>query len=119
MKRAQFTDELFETLEQLCQEGKIRYWGVALGPAIGWREEGYDSFIDHNAVTVQTVFNMYEQDPGREFCQIAQERGRGSVIARVPTNSGILDEEFASADYTFPAWDQRASSVTVTGWSMG
>jgi len=107
VKRAQFADELFETLEQLCQEGKVRYWGIALGPAIGWREEGYRSFIDHNAATVQTVFNMYEQDPGREFCQIAQERGRGSVIARVPTNSGILDEEFASADHTFPAWDHR------------
>ena len=33
-------DELFETLEQLQFEGKIRYFGVALGPDIGWFEEG-------------------------------------------------------------------------------
>jgi len=107
LKLSQFKDDLFEELAKLQQEGKIRYWGVALGPAIGWREEGYKAFIDHYANVVQTVFNMYEQDPGREFCQISQMRGRGGVIARVPTNSGILDEEFKSADHTFPEWDHR------------
>ena len=50
---------------------------------------------------------MYEQDPGREFCQIAQQRGRGGVISRVPTHSGILDEEFTSPSHTFPSWDHR------------
>ncbi len=89
------------------EEGKIRYWGVALGPAIGWREEGYQAFRQHHADVVQTVFNMYEQDPGREFCRIARELGRGGVIARVPTNSGILDEEFKSADHQFPSSDHR------------
>ena len=107
LKLSQFNDELFNTLVALQDEGKIRYWGVALGPAIGWREEGYKSFIEHDASVVQTVFNMYEQDPGREFCQIAQKRGRGGVISRVPTNSGILDEEFNSSDHTFPSWDHR------------
>ncbi len=107
LKLPQFKDELFAELEKLAQQGKIRYWGVALGPAIGWREEGYKAFIDHDAIVVQTVFNMYEQDPGREFCQIAQTRGRGGVIARVPTNSGILDEEFKSTDHVFPESDHR------------
>ena len=107
LKLAQFRDELFETLDQLRQQGKIRYWGVALGPAIGWREEGIKSFVDRDAATVQTVYNMYEQDPGREFCQIAQQRQRGGVLVRVPTHSGILDEEFDSPDHTFPSWDHR------------
>jgi aryl-alcohol dehydrogenase-like predicted oxidoreductase len=107
LKLPQFKDEFFQTLEDLRTEGKIRYWGVALGPAIGWREEGYRAFLERDAAVVQTVFNMYEQDPGREFCQIAQRRGRGAVIARVPTNSGILDEEFKSPDHTFPASDHR------------
>jgi len=56
---------------------------------------------------VQTVFNLYEQDPGREFCEITHARGRGGVIARVPTNSGILDEEFDSPDHVFPDNDHR------------
>src|SRR5262245_35338321 len=64
LKLSQFADDLFGLMEKLKQEGKIRYWGVALGPAIGWREEGYRAFRRHNADVVQTVFNMYEQDPG-------------------------------------------------------
>ena len=107
LKLPQFTDELFETLQRLSDQGKIRAWGVALGPAIGWREEGYEALIKRDAATVQTVFNLYEQDPGREFCRIAARRRRGGVIARVPTNSGILDEEFTSPDHTFPDRDHR------------
>lgn len=106
LKMPQFRDDLFETLDKLRDEGKIRYWGVALGPAIGWREEGYKAFLERDAAVVQTVFNMYEQAPGREFCEIAARTGRGGVIARVPTNSGILDEEF-TADHKFPEWDHR------------
>jgi len=107
LKLPQFRDDLFETLDKLRDEGKIRYWGVALGPAIGWREEGYQSFLQRDAAVVQTVFNMYEQAPGREFCEVAAERQNGGVIARVPTNSGILDEEFKSTDHKFPDWDHR------------
>ena len=109
LKLPQFSDEMFETLERLVEEGKIRAWGVALGPAIGWREEGRESF-QHGAATVQTVFNLYEQDPGREFCEIAAKQGtggRGGIIARVPTNSGMLDEEFKSPDHQFPPSDHR------------
>ncbi len=107
LKMPQYRDELFAELKKLTQEGKIRYWGVALGPAIGWREEGYAAFNNHDAAVVQTVFNVYEQDPGREFCEVAASRGRGGVIARVPTNSGILDEEFKDDTHKFPDWDHR------------
>ena len=37
------SDECFATLEELRDEGKIRHYGVALGPAIGWREEGLEA----------------------------------------------------------------------------
>jgi len=107
LKLPQYQDDLFAELQKLVDEGKIRYWGIALGPAIGWREEGYDAFIKHNAAVVQTVMNVYEQDPGREFCEIAQKLGRGAVIARVPTNSGILDEEFKCEKHQFPSHDHR------------
>lgn len=107
LKLSQFNDELFSALASLRQEGKIREWGIALGPAIGWREEGYKAFEDYNAATVQTVFNMYEQDPGREFCKVTEICKSGGIIARVPTNSGILDEEFKSPDHQFPKHDHR------------
>lgn len=105
IKLPQYADETFDVLERLVTEGKIRAWGVALGPAIGWREEGYEAF-KRGAATVQTVMNLYEQDPGREFCEVAQTSG-GGVIARVPTNSGILDEEFPDDSYRFDPKDHR------------
>lgn len=107
IKLPHYADGLFAELEALRDEGKIGEWGIAVGPAIGWREEGYEAFIKHGAATVQTVMNLYEQDPGREFCEIATHQGRGGVIARVPTNSGILDEEFKSPDHTFEPRDHR------------
>ncbi|MEO0965331.1 MAG: aldo/keto reductase [Planctomycetota bacterium] len=107
IKLEHFSDELFALMDKLIAEGKVLAWGTALGPAIGWREEGHRSFLDHDAATVQTVFNLYEQDPGRELCEIAAKRGKGGVIARVPTNSGMLDEEFKSAEHQFPQRDHR------------
>ncbi len=106
LKLPDYSDELFATLDDLKREGKIRAWGVALGPAIGWREEGHRAFVDHGADAVQTVYNLYEQDPGREFADTALATGHG-VIARVPTNSGILDEEFADEHHTFDQRDHR------------
>ncbi len=107
IKLPQYKDDLFELMERLKEQGKIRYWGVALGPAIGWREEGIKAFTDHNADTVQTVMNMYEHNPGRQFCEVAQQQGKGAVLVRVPTNSGILDEEFKDDTHKFESWDHR------------
>ena len=107
IKLPQYRDELFELLENFRGEGKIGAWGVALGPAIGWREEGHAALLEHKAAVVQTVYNLYEQDLGREFGEIAQHLGRGGVIARVPTNSGMLDEEFQSEHHAFDPKDHR------------
>src|SRR5258706_5603236 len=67
-------DEQWETLEQLKAEGKITSYGPSLGPAIGWRDEGiYANAVRHAPVT-QMIYNVLEQDPGREFI-LAAERG--------------------------------------------
>ena len=105
LKLPQWPDDLADTMQRLMQEGKIGAWGVALGPAIGWREEGLRA-LDERAVAVQTVMNLYEQDPGRELCDAAVASG-GVVIARVPTNSGMLDEEFVDASHRFDPKDHR------------
>ncbi len=101
------SEGMIEAMDRLKREGKIRAWGVALGPAIGWREEGLLALDEWGADAVQTVMNLYEQDPGREMCELAASLGRGGIIARVPTNSGILDEEFTSAEHVFPPHDHR------------
>ena len=100
IKLPQMTDELRASLERLTREGKIRAWGIALGPAIGWREEGAAAIEDWKCGTVQTVFNMLEQHPGREFCVRSQRTGCTGIISRVPHSSGILQDIY-TADMTF------------------
>src|SRR5204863_3046471 len=99
------SDECFAILEDLRAEGKIRGYGVALGPAIGWREEGLRAITGREIASVQTVYNLLEQDPGRDFLAAAAEHGVG-VIARVPTSSGLLDDNLTS-ETTFGAGDHR------------
>jgi aryl-alcohol dehydrogenase-like predicted oxidoreductase len=99
------SDECFATLEELRTEGKIRHYGVALGPAIGWREEGLRAIRTREIASVQTVYNLLEQDPGREFMAAAAEQGVG-VMARVPTSSGLLDDNL-TPETTFGAGDHR------------
>jgi aryl-alcohol dehydrogenase-like predicted oxidoreductase len=92
IKLPQFRDDLFAELEKLKDEGKIRQWGVSLGPAIGWREEGIKAVAEHGAKAVQTVYNLFEQSPGREFCDVARANQAG-VLARVHDNSSILKDK--------------------------
>jgi len=99
------TDDCFATLEDLRSEGKIRQYGVALGPAIGWRDEGLRAVAARDIASVQTVYNLLEQDPGRDLMAAAAEHGVG-VMARVPTSSGLLDDNL-TPDTTFGPGDHR------------
>jgi aryl-alcohol dehydrogenase-like predicted oxidoreductase len=99
-------DDLFDELERLRGEGKLRHYGVALGPAIGWREEGMRAIRERGISSVQTVYNVLEQDPGRDFLAAAEERGIG-VLARVPTSSGLLEDKY-TLETTFPPHDHRS-----------
>ena len=76
IKLPQFRDDLWAELEKVKDEGKIKVWGVSLGPAIGWREEGVKAMLEHGAKAVQTVYNLFEQAPGREFCENCRRDAR-------------------------------------------
>jgi aryl-alcohol dehydrogenase-like predicted oxidoreductase len=99
------SDECFATLDELRTEGKIRHYGVALGPAIGWREEGLRAIRTRDIASLQTVYNLLEQDPGRDFMAAAAESGVG-LMARVPTSSGLLDDNL-TPETTFGPGDHR------------
>jgi len=99
-------DDLFEELERLRDEGKLRHYGVALGPAIGWREEGLRALAEREISALQTVYNVLEQDPGRDFLAAAERAGAG-VMARVPTSSGLLEDRY-TPETTFPPGDHRS-----------
>jgi aryl-alcohol dehydrogenase-like predicted oxidoreductase len=99
-------DDLFDELEKLRDEGKLRHYGVALGPAIGWRDEGLEAISKRRITSVQTVYNVLEQDPGRDFLTAAEQNGVG-VMARVPTSSGLLEDKY-TLETTFPKHDHRS-----------
>lgn len=102
-------DDIFAVLEELKAAGKIRAYGVALGPAIGWEEEGVEAMRNRNIDVLQTVFNLLEQRPGDVF--LRENSGRVGIIARVPHASDALVGKFTSAtlgDDVFPANDHRA-----------
>jgi aryl-alcohol dehydrogenase-like predicted oxidoreductase len=54
---------------------------------------------------VQTVFNLFEQNPGREFCEVARSQKAG-VLARVHDNSSIL-KDVVKIDTTIEQNDHR------------
>jgi aryl-alcohol dehydrogenase-like predicted oxidoreductase len=99
-------DELFEELDELRDEGKLRHYGVALGPAIGWREEGLRAIEGRRIASLQTVYNVLEQDPGRDFLTAGEEKGVG-IMARVPTSSGLLEDKY-TLETSFPKGDHRS-----------
>ncbi len=100
------SDELFALLDDFVREGKIRAYGVALGPAIGWRDEGVWALRNRDLGTLQIIHNALEQEPGRELLDVARERGGTGVMVRVPHSSGMLEGKYTK-DTVFDENDHR------------
>jgi aryl-alcohol dehydrogenase-like predicted oxidoreductase len=84
-------DPLFDELDNLVKSGKIKSHGVALGPAIGWKDEGIYAIEHRNIVSLQTVYNILEQDPGRAFLDAVDKKNKKvGLMVRVPDASGVL-----------------------------
>ena len=99
-------DEVFETLDELIKEGKIRYGAVALGPDIGWFEEGEASMRERHTPAMQIIYSVMEQEPARRFFPIASEESTG-LVTRVPHASGLLDGTYTK-DTVFDPSDHRS-----------
>ena len=100
-------DALWEELDKLRAEGKIRELGVALGPAIGWVDEGLEAIRHRPIVSLQSVFNVLEQEPGRTFATEPNvSEGNIGLIARVPHASDTLSGK-VDRDTEFPEGDHR------------
>jgi len=82
-------DVIFETLDKKMEEGKIKTCQIALGPAIGWTQEGMEAMNRKDISTVQTVYNILEQTPGNVLIENAVKKDVG-ILVRVPDASGIL-----------------------------
>jgi aryl-alcohol dehydrogenase-like predicted oxidoreductase len=81
--------KIFEFLDNKVREGTIKSYQIALGPAIGWTQEGLDAMKLTNTSAVQTVYNILEQNPGNTLIEEAEKNNVG-ILVRVPDASGIL-----------------------------
>ena len=103
-----YDDALWTTLENLKAEGKVRYYGIALGPAIGWLYEGVNCIRERNMTSVQHIYNTLEQHPGRAFHEAATDAGKDTMfLIRVTHSSGMLEGKY-TAETTFPPTDHRS-----------
>ncbi len=82
-------DSIFETMAELKEQGKIKTLQAALGPAIGWTQEGLEAMNRAEISAIQTVYNILEQTPGNELLENAVKKDVG-ILVRVPDASGIL-----------------------------
>ncbi|WP_139487879.1 aldo/keto reductase [Brevibacillus dissolubilis] len=83
-------DEVTEALERLKEAGKIREYGAAIGPDIGWKDEAIAAITNPGVKGVQIINNIVEQEPARDLFTVADREER-SLIVRVPHASGLLD----------------------------
>ncbi len=92
--------EVFGVLDDLTQQGKLRYYGVSVERV----DEALKAITYPNVQSVQIIFNMFRLKPAEEFLAAAAERKVG-VIVRVPLASGLLtgkfgrDSHFADTDH--------------------
>jgi len=95
-----YRPEVFGALDDLMQEGKIRYYGVSVEKV----EEAIASMNYEGVQTVQIIFNMFRHRPIELFFELAKEKQVG-ILARVPLASGLLtgkmksNTEFADDDH--------------------
>ena len=100
--------EIWETLRQLKREGKIRAWGAAFGPAIGWLYETTDLLEREPDIdTVQMIWNIIEQHPGTAMIEAARRVAPGCRFnIRVTHASGMLEGKYTE-DTVFASNDHR------------
>ena len=98
-------DDVWTWVERIQREGKIRSAGVALGPAIGWEEEGHYAMRHLPIQSVQMIYNALELEPGRALIATAEETGV-SLLVRVPHSSGMLEGRYTE-DTVFAEHDHR------------
>lgn len=100
--------ELWDTLRDLKREGKIKAWGAAFGPAIGWLYEAVELMERERDIdTIQMIWNILEQHPGTAMLEAARANAPTCCFnIRVTHASGMLEGKYTE-DTVFPPNDHR------------
>jgi aryl-alcohol dehydrogenase-like predicted oxidoreductase len=96
-----YLPETFGILDDLVQEGKLRYYGVSVEKV----EEALKAIEYPNVQSVQIIFNIFRQRPAELLFPEAKRR-RVGILSRVPLASGLLTGKM-SRETTFEPDDHR------------
>ncbi len=105
--------EVFELLDKLKAQGKIRDYGVSVERV----EEALKAIEFPGVVSVQIIFNIFRQRPIELFFEEARKR-QVAIIARVPLASGLLSGKFR-ADTKFEETDHRLFNRNGEAFDIG
>ena len=107
-------DDLWEFLEQAKQEGKVRSYGTALGPRIGWLDEGLAAMDSGRGDAMQMIYNLLEQEPGRDLiARRARPAPSSSSGCRTPAGCWRA----TSLRTTCSRRTTTAATARAAGWS--
>lgn len=108
-----YRPQVFEALEGLIAQGKIRNYGVSVEKV----EEALKAIEYPGVVSVQIIYNIFRQRPAELFLQQAKARNI-AVIARVPLASGLLTGKM-NRETQFAADDHRAFNRNGEAFDKG
>jgi aryl-alcohol dehydrogenase-like predicted oxidoreductase len=95
------SDEVFDALDTMVDEGRIANYGVSVETAA----EALTAIARPNVASVQIILNAFRQKPLDAVLPAAAAAGVG-ILARVPLASGLLSGRYTK-DTTFAADDHR------------
>jgi len=96
-----YMPEVFDALDVLVDEGKLRFYGVSVSKI----EEALKAIEYPNVQSIQIIFNMFRQRPAELLFRRSREKQVG-ILARVPLASGLLTGKM-TANTGFPKDDHR------------
>jgi len=89
--------EVFNTLDNLKKEGKIRFYGVSAGTV----SDALFCLKNSNVSSLQIAFNIIMQEAKKELFPLAKQKGV-AIIARVPFARGLITSKMNIETSTKP-----------------
>ena len=105
--------EVFETLRQLKQEGKIQRFGASVESTA----EAKACLAQPGLASLQIIFNIYRQTPITALFDEARAKGV-AIIVRLPLASGLLAGKY-TPQTTFAATDHRTYNRNGEKFNVG
>jgi aryl-alcohol dehydrogenase-like predicted oxidoreductase len=107
------TDEVFDALDTLVDEGRVAHYGVSV-ETVG---EALTAIGRPGVASVQIILNAFRRKPLDRVLPAAAEAGVG-IIARVPLASGLLSGRY-TMDTVFAADDHRSYNRHGEAFDVG